>query len=141
MPSSTVEAVIAAERPRVYAAFADREGTGKFLPLTVRLVSPGAQERQGVGAVHSLGVGKLGIREQITELVPDEKIVYRVVGGLPVRSHVGTIEFADAPGGTMVRYTMDSDPKIPVPAAVLTPVLNGLIGSMIAAVKKAVAQN
>ncbi|HNP58940.1 MAG TPA: SRPBCC family protein [Gordonia sp. (in: high G+C Gram-positive bacteria)] len=139
MTKSTVEAVIAAPRPRVYAVFADRESGGDFLPLSTRLVSPGTDERQGVGAVHFLGLGKVGVREQITELVPDERIAYKVVGGIPVRSHTGLIEFSDDPAGTKVRYTMDSDPKLPVPAPILTKVLDTLMGQMIGGVKRAVA--
>lgn len=138
MTRSTVEAVIAAPRPRVYEVFADRESSGDFLPLSTRLITPGTEERQGVGAVHFLGFGKVGIREQITELVPDERIAYQVVGGLPVREHTGLIEFSDDPAGTKVVYTMDSDPKVPVPAVVLTAILNTLMGQMISGVKRAV---
>ncbi|GED97006.1 SRPBCC family protein [Gordonia crocea] len=138
MVAVTVEKVINAPRAVVYGVFADRESYGANLPINTRLVTPGTDARQGVGAVHFLGLGPAGIKEQITELVPDERLVYRVVGGVPVRSHVGTVEFADAPGGgTRVTYTMDSDPKVPVPAGVLKAGLKALTNQLITACDKA----
>ena len=68
MASHTVNTVIAAPRDVVFGVFADRERNGEFLPISTRLVTPGASERQGVGAVHFLGVGPVGIHEQSTDL-------------------------------------------------------------------------
>lgn len=107
MASYTVDTVIEAPREVVYDIFADRE-RNEFLPVQTKLKTPGTTERQGVGAVHTLGFGKVGISEQITKLVPNERIEYKIVAGAPVKSHTGTIVF-DAPGGTRVVYSMDPD--------------------------------
>lgn len=131
MAGHTEEAVFAAPRHVVYDVFADRERSGEYLPFSTRLVRHGDAERQGVGAVHRIGVGPLGVREEIVDLVPDERIRYRVVGGLPVRSHVGTISFADHPDGTAVAYRMESIPRVPVPAAVMTAILRRSTRTMI----------
>ncbi|MCX5044020.1 SRPBCC family protein [Aldersonia sp. NBC_00410] len=138
MPSYTAERIIDAPREVVYGIFADRENGGDFLPVQTRLVTPGDAERQGVGAVHFLGVGKLGVKEQITGLIPNERIEYRLIAGAPVKDHTGTIVFSDAGNGTRVVYTMDSTPSLPVPAAVLRLGLRGLITSMISGVDKEV---
>ncbi|MET9214647.1 MULTISPECIES: SRPBCC family protein [unclassified Nocardia] len=131
MPSNTVEAVVEAPRALVFEVFADRERSGEYLPLRVTLDQPGTRERQGVGAVHLLRLGPLGIREQIIELVPGERMVYRVVSGLPVRSHVGTIEFQEDPRGTKVRYTMESVPSLPVPGGLVRAILQRMTTTMV----------
>lgn len=136
MPSYTAEEIIDAPREVVYGLFADRENSGDFLPVHVRLVSPGDAERQGVGAVHFLGVGRVGVKEQITGLIAGERIEYRLIAGAPVKNHTGTIVFSDAGDGTRVVYTMDSTPSLPVPAGLLRLGLRGLIGSMISGVRK-----
>ncbi|MBD0322402.1 MAG: SRPBCC family protein [Aldersonia sp.] len=140
MPSYTAEKIIDAPREVVYAIFADRERSADFLPVQSRLESPGESERQGVGSVHFLGVGKVGVREQITKLVPNERIEYRLIAGAPVKDHTGTITFADAGAGTKVTYTMDSTPKVRVPDAVLRLGLRGLIAGMLSGVSKEAAK-
>lgn len=140
MPSYTAEKIIDAPREVVYAIFADRERNSDFLPVQFRLESPGESERQGVGAVHFLGVGKVGVREQITKLVPNERIEYRMIAGAPVKDHTGTITFADAGSGTKVTYTMDSTPSVPVPDAVLRLGLRGLIAGMLSGASKEAAK-
>ncbi len=127
MASYTSDTIVRAPRSVVYDIFADRENNGDFLPVTTRLKSPGSTERQGVGAVHFIGVGRVGVSEQITRLVPDERIEYKIVSGVPVKSHTGTITFTDSGAGTRVVYTMDSQPKLPVPRRILELVLRALI--------------
>lgn len=125
------ETVFPAPREIVYDVFADREGYSRFMPVGSKLVRAGKDQRQGVGAVHKIGLGPIGASEEIVELVPGEKIVYKVVGGLPVRSHIGAIVLADHPEGTLVTYSMDSTPSLPVPDAVIVPVLRGLTTTLV----------
>ncbi|KIA64015.1 SRPBCC family protein [Nocardia vulneris] len=137
MASTTVDAVIAAPREVVYRLFADRESVSPYLPITIKLTKPGLTEREGVGAQHLLGVGPLGVTEEITKLVPGERMEYKIVKGAPVKRHVGVITFADADKGTLVSYTMESEPSLPVPAKVLEFGLKNLIGQFIKAAQKA----
>ncbi len=136
MASYTEEVVIEAPRNIVFEVFADREGSNDLLPIGVKLKRPGNTERQGVGAVYTVGLGPVGVQEETTALVPGERFEYRVVGASPFKSHTGTVEFADDPRGTKVRYTMDSDPRLPIPAAVITPVLKQMIGTLLKATGK-----
>ncbi|WP_029900369.1 SRPBCC family protein [Nocardia brasiliensis] len=137
MASTTVDAVIAAPREVVYRLFADRESVSPYLPINIKLTKPGLTEREGVGAQHLLGVGPLGVTEEITKLVPGERMEYKIVKGAPVKRHVGVITFADAEKGTLVSYTMESEPSLPVPAKVLEFGLKNLIGQFIKAAQKA----
>ncbi|MEU2031021.1 SRPBCC family protein [Nocardia amamiensis] len=138
MASTTVDAVIPAPREVVYRLFADRESISPYLPVQVKLTKPGLTEREGVGAQHLIGVGPVGVTEEITELVPGERMEYKVVKGAPVKRHVGIVTFADADNGTLVSYTMESDPKLPVPAKVVELGLKNLIGVFLNGARKAV---
>lgn len=138
MASTTVDAVIPAPREVVYRLFADRESISPYLPVQVKLTKPGLTEREGVGAQHLIGVGPVGVTEEITKLVPGERMEYKVVKGAPVKRHVGIVTFADADNGTLVSYTMESDPALPVPAKVLELGLKNLIGVFMKGARKAV---
>ncbi|MEV6562996.1 SRPBCC family protein [Nocardia sp. NPDC051756] len=138
MASTTVDAVIAAPRDVVYRLFADRESISPYLPIKVKLTKPGLTEREGVGAQHLLGVGPVGVTEEITKLVPGERMEYKIVKGAPVKRHVGVVTFTDADNGTLVSYTMESEPSLPVPAKVLEFGLKNLITQFIKAAQKAV---
>ncbi|MFI9637731.1 SRPBCC family protein [Nocardia sp. NPDC051929] len=138
MASTTVDAVIAAPREVVYRLFADRESISPYVPVQVKLVKPGLTEREGVGAQHLIGLGPVGVTEEITKLVPGERMEYKIVKGAPVKRHVGIVTFADADNGTLVSYTMESDPSLPVPAKVLEFGLKNLIGQFIKGAQKAV---
>ena len=140
MARYTVETEIAAPRDVVYEIFADRENNGDFLPVTTKLVRSGLNQRQGVGAVHFLGIGKVGVSEEITDLDPGRRIAYRIVRGAPVRRHTGEITVADSPKGTKVTYTMDSDPSLPIPNVVAKQFLRGLITGMIAGARREAAK-
>ena len=136
MANYTHDTVVGAPRTVLYGIFADRENNGDFLPVQTRLKSPGTTQRQGVGAVHFLGIGAIGVSEQITKLVPGERIEYKIVAGAPVKSHTGTITFADADNGTRIVYTMDSTPKIPLPSKVLQLGLRLVIAAFVKAATK-----
>ncbi|WP_063053703.1 SRPBCC family protein [Nocardia arthritidis] len=138
MASTTVDAVIAAPREVVYRLFADRESISPYIPVQVKLVKPGLTEREGVGAQHLIGLGPVGVTEEITNLVPGERMEYKIVKGAPVKRHVGIVTFADTDNGTLVSYTMESDPSLPVPAKVLEFGLKNLIGTFIKGAQKAV---
>jgi uncharacterized protein YndB with AHSA1/START domain len=132
MATHTLETAIDAPREIVFDVFANRERWHEFMPLRVQLIEPGVTDRQGVGAVWSLGVGPIGsVREQITQFVPNEAITYAIVGGAPVRRHIGSITFADDPRGTLVSYTMESEPSVPLPRVILTLGLRLAIATMV----------
>ncbi|MFJ1461681.1 SRPBCC family protein [Nocardia wallacei] len=138
MASTTLDTVVPAPREVVYKLFTERDSLNGYLPVKFTLKQPGSPEPAGVGARYRVGLGGVGITEETTELVPNERMAYKIVAGAPVRSHTGTITFADAPGGgTLVTYRMDSDPKVPVPAALTQLLLKGLISPFLSAARKA----
>lgn len=140
MASTTVDTVIPAPRDVVYKLFAERDSLNGYLPVRITLRKPGSPEPAGVGARYLVGIGGIGVTEETTELVPGERVQYRIVAGAPVKRHVGTITFADAPAGTLVSYRMESEPKLPVPDKATELFLRGLMAPFLKAAKKAAAK-
>ncbi|MQY25758.1 SRPBCC family protein [Nocardia aurantia] len=140
MASTTVDTVVPAPREVVYQLFAARDSLNAHLPINFTLRKPGTGELNGVGARYTVGLGGVGITEETTRLVPGERIEYKIVAGAPVKNHTGIITFADAPGGTLVTYSMESYPKLPVPDRIMVAALRGLINPILSAARKAVAK-
>lgn len=139
MASTTVDVVIAAPREAVYKWFTERDGINPYVPVDFTLKRPGSPEPSGVGAQYLIGKGGVGLLEETTKLVPGERMEYKVVKGAPVKRHVGVITFTDAANGTLVSYTMESEPSLPVPAKVLEIGLKNLINQFIKGAQKAFA--
>ena len=140
MASTTVDTVISAPRDVVYKWFTERDSLNDFLPVRITLRKPGATEPAGVGARYQVGLGGFGVTEETIELVPGERMRYQIVAGAPVKRHVGTITFADAPAGTLVSYRMESEPSLPVPDKATELFLRALISPFLKAAKKAAAK-
>ncbi len=123
--------VVPGPREAVFRMFADRENYRHLVaPVAGTLVRAGSGERQGVGAVHRIGVGPVGIREQIVELEPGRRFTYRAVSRLPVRHWIGVVEFQDHPEGTQVDYTLDVEGYLPLPGPALTLAVRTLAGGL-----------
>ncbi|SHG99257.1 Ribosome association toxin PasT (RatA) of the RatAB toxin-antitoxin module [Jatrophihabitans endophyticus] len=132
MGSWTTSVLVPGPREEVFALFADRENYRALVPpVGARLVRPGRDRRQGEGAVHRVGLGPLGLREQIVALEPGRSFTYRAVTPLPVRHYIGVVDFHDDPrGGTRVDYTLDVEAVVPVPGPLLAVVVAGLAGGL-----------
>ncbi|MBH0781181.1 SRPBCC family protein [Nocardia bovistercoris] len=139
MASTTVDVVIKAPREAVYKFFTERDGINPYVPVDFTLERPGAPTPSGVGAQYRIGKRGVGLLEETTNLVPGERMEYKIVKGAPVKRHVGIITFSDTADGTLVSYTMESEPTLPVPAKVLELGLKGLINQFIKGAQKALA--
>lgn len=116
MRKVTTTRLIDAPVEKVFDLLADRENYSSYMPLTARLVRPGVDARQGAGAIHLLGVGPVGVKERILEILPEQSIRYELVAGrLPVREHSGEISFVPHGTSTQVDYSMATDLKFPAP--------------------------
>lgn len=142
MASYTLETVVDVPREDLYAVVADRENYCDFLWIRNSLSTAGQYERQGVGAVHYIGVGPVGVQEQTTKLVSGECLVYKIVDNALVDSHIGTITLADVGQGTRIRYTIDSTLTVRFPAAAHRFVLRCMITAFVkGATRKAARSN
>lgn len=79
----------------------------------VDLVERGEGDGDGVGAVRVLHRGRVRSRERIVELVPDRRLGYTLLAGLPLRDYRANVDLTPSRGGTAIRWSSDFSAKVP----------------------------
>lgn len=90
----------------------------------------------GVGAIRVLTVAGPPMREEVIAYERPSRFAYKVLSGLPVRDHVGTVEMQPAAGGTEVVYAVRTTPTIPLAGPAFMLVLKKAIRDLLAGVAK-----
>lgn len=68
----------------------------------------------GLGAIRVLTVAGPPMREEVIAYERPSRFSYKVLSGLPVRDHVGTVELTPLDQGTQVIYAVHTTPTVPV---------------------------
>ncbi|MGM0385365.1 MAG: SRPBCC family protein [Actinomycetota bacterium] len=96
-------AFVAAPRAVAFARFTDHASWSEWAGLgPVRLERRGEPHRDGAGAVRVFP--RAGTAEEVTGYEAPERLDYRLLRGFPLRNHRGRVDFADAPGGTLITW-------------------------------------
>ena len=99
---------------RVYAFLAEHENLGPIFGAKVKRVRDGLTSRNGTGSVRSLKVGPLpAFEETIVDAVEDQRIVYRITQGSPLRGHRGEMVFSPLSTGSRLVYTISFGAVVP----------------------------
>jgi uncharacterized protein YndB with AHSA1/START domain len=77
------------------------------------LVERGQGDGDGVGAVRVLHRGRTRSRERIVELVPERRLGYVLLAGLPLRDYRANVDLTPERGGTAIRWSSDFSAKVP----------------------------
>jgi hypothetical protein len=120
----------------VYAVLTNREVWPRFSRLdSVTLDQPGDGDSHGVGAVCILRRGRLTAREQVVELVPDRRMSYVLLSGLPLRGYRADIDLTPThDGGTDVSWCSRFKPTIPGTGRIFQRVLTKAVAELAAGV-------
>jgi ribosome-associated toxin RatA of RatAB toxin-antitoxin module len=101
-----------ASREAVWALVRDIEtwqDWGTWSSTTGHQPAPG-DDPQGVGVVRRLRQAPVTNLERVTELVPNERLSYELVEGLPFENYHATVQLADgAAGGTDITWRAEFD--------------------------------
>jgi uncharacterized membrane protein len=82
---------------------------GTWSSTTVHQPAPG-EDPQGVGVVRRLRQAPVTNLERVTELVPNERLSYELVEGLPFENYHATVQLSEAPdGGTDINWRAEFD--------------------------------
>jgi len=66
----------------------------------------GSDERFGVGAIRTFSTRVSKTREQVTELIPNQKLSYVLLSGLPLRNYQAVVQLSSPDSGvTLVNWT------------------------------------
>lgn len=108
MVEITIEQKFSAPPERVFAVVTEHKRIEEWQKgLEVTLERPGIPSPNGLGAVRKIKNGPLSIREEVVRWEEPRAMDYRVIGGAPLRDHLGAIRLAAAAdGGTNVSYTI-----------------------------------
>jgi len=114
---------------RVFAYLAEHENLATLFGTRVERVRDGETERNGVGSCRRLSFwGLLPFEETVTAFAPNERIVYRITKGSPMRDHEGVMAFAaNGDGGAHLDYRIQLGSPVPGLAAVVARVLDANI--------------
>lgn len=100
---------------RLFAHFSDHENLEPMLGLNVERIKEGETDPNGVGSVRKLSArGLMPFEETVTEVVPNERIEYRVTKGTPLKNHLGVMVFSSTGESTShLDYTITFDTSVP----------------------------
>lgn len=130
MASFTYEREVAAPPGTVFEVLTDHRRYTEITPLRkAELEREGEPAPNGVGAIRVLSAVGPPLREEVLAYEPDRRFSYKLLSGLPLRDHVGTVELTPSGAGTRVVYAVRTTPTVPLAG-----------GAVVAAVKVGVRQ-
>jgi len=129
---------VAAPPETVFDVLTDHRRYTEITPLRkAELEREGEPAPNGLGAIRSLSaVPGPPMREEVIAYEPPSRFSYKILSGLPVRDHVGTVELSPKDGGTEVIYAVKTTPTIPLSGPVFMAVLKKAIRDLIGGVAK-----
>ena len=90
----------------------------------------------GLGAVRALTLAGPPMREEVIAYEAPRRFSYKVLSGLPVRDHVGTVELTPEGDGTRIAYAVHTTPTVPFAGAVVVAFMKQGIKSLLSGVAK-----
>lgn len=100
---------------RIFNHLSEHENLAEVFGAKVTRLKDGDADRNGVGSVRKLQIGPLPpFEETVTDFRPNEKIVYTITKGSPIRDHLGVMTFSERPGGgSTLDYTIRLGSAVP----------------------------
>lgn len=137
MATVTLERTTQADMETVFAVLTDHRGYADISAVRKAVLErEGTPAPNGVGAIRKLSLAGPPLREEVTGYDAPSRFEYRLLSGLPVRDHVGTVTLSHSGGGTHISYRVDTTPTLPVGGAALVAVTKGVIGLLLRDVVK-----
>jgi uncharacterized protein YndB with AHSA1/START domain len=97
----------------------------------VELEREGTPDPNGLGAIRKIIAVGPPIREEVIAFEPTTRFAYKLLSGAPVKDHVGTVTLEPAPGGTRMKYELETYPKVPVAGHAAVQIIKLVVGDMV----------
>jgi uncharacterized protein YndB with AHSA1/START domain len=137
MASFTYVRQVAAPPETVFEVLTDHRGYAKITPLRkAELEREGEPAPNGVGAIRKLSAVGPPLREEVLAYEPGRRFSYKLLSGLPLRDHVGTVELTPEGGGTKVVYAVRTTPTVPLAGGAVVGVVKIGIKQLLGGVAK-----
>jgi uncharacterized protein YndB with AHSA1/START domain len=122
--SFTYQREVAASPATVFEVLTDHRRYADITPLRkAELEREGEPAPNGVGAIRVLSTVGPPLREEVLAYEPGRRFSYKLLSGLPVRDHVGTVELTPGGAGTEVVYAVRTTPTVPLGGAAVVGVV------------------
>lgn len=107
---------ISAEAPAspdvVFALLGDSTTWPDWTPIDrAEIIEPNSPD--GTGEIRVFKTGRITVREQIVERVPDQCLSYVLLAGLPLKNYRAEIDLEPTAAGTRIRWHTTFDAKVP----------------------------
>jgi uncharacterized protein YndB with AHSA1/START domain len=137
MASFTFVRQVAAPPETIFDVLTDHRGYSKLTPLRKsELEREGDPAPNGMGAIRVLSAVGPALREEVVGYAPTERFSYRLLSGLPVRDHDGTVALEPSGDGTKVTYAVRTNPTVPVVGAAVVAVVRFGVKSLLDGIVK-----
>jgi len=104
----------AAAPTSLFALLINGETWPRWSPIEAfELERAGDPPPEGVGAIRAFRRGRTIGRDEIVEVVPDRRLGYRSLSGLPVRDYRAHVDLEPDGDGTTIRWQASFAPKVP----------------------------
>jgi hypothetical protein len=129
---------VAAPPEVVFDVLTDHRRYTEITPLRrAELEREGEPAPNGLGAIRVLSaLPGPPMREEVIGYERPSRFSYKILSGLPVRDHVGTVELGAKGGGTELVYAVKTTPTIPLSGPVFMAILKKAIRDLIGGVAK-----
>jgi uncharacterized protein YndB with AHSA1/START domain len=128
--SFTLEREVGAPPETVFDVLTDHRRYAEMTPLRKSVLErEGEPAPNGVGSIRVLSAVGPALREETIVYERPSRFSYKLLSGLPVRDHVGTVSLEADGDGTKVTYAVKTHPTVPVVG-----------GAVVAVVKQGVTQ-
>ena len=115
MASFTLVREIAASPEVVFDVLTDHRRYADITPMRrSELEREGEPAPNGVGAIRVLRSVGPPLREEVVSYERPSRFSYKVVSGIPVRDHLGTVLLTPEGSGTRVTYAVKTTPTLPL---------------------------
>lgn len=106
---------IAGAPQEVWNAYTDHAGWAEWSGLlSARIEREGDPPPNGVGCIRVLGPGPFAAREEILAFEAPKRMTYRILGGgLPLRDHLGEVDFEPEGDGTRIVWRCRFASRVP----------------------------
>ncbi len=106
---------IAAPPETIFEVLVDHRAYSKITPLRrSELEREGEPAPNGAGAIRVLRAVGPPLREEILTYEEPSRYSYKLLSGLPVRDHIGTVELTAHEDGTRMTYAVRTMPTVPL---------------------------
>jgi uncharacterized protein YndB with AHSA1/START domain len=104
----------------VFDVLTDHRLYSELTPLRrSELEREGEPAPNGVGAIRKLTAVGPAIREEVVAFARPDRFSYKVLSGLPVRDHLGTVSLVADGAATKLTYAVRTTPTVPLAGGIV----------------------